>query len=213
LFAGQTISLVGKYTQEMSGTIAVSGQVGNRNVRYEVPMSLPSAESSNQSIAYLWARQRIHELGKILWTADPAKKAELVAKIKEISMQFRLMSDYTAFVAVDESRIIGDGKPLKVLQPVPTPAGVNTEQGVSAAKVSSWGILFTPTKDGRLKVTDVDTSGIAARSGIKTGSVLESVNHVMIRDLAQLETILLQAGADTIQLSFEKQGNIVMPRP
>jgi Ca-activated chloride channel homolog len=213
LFAGQTISLVGRYEDAVNGTILVKGRVGAKSVQYEVPIQLPAQEHSNVALGCLWARQRIHELSKSMWMASPDKKVELATKITDLATKYHLASDYTSFVAVDESRITSDGKPLKILQPVEIPAGVTRSDAMNAAKVDSWGMSLRINDEGKLVVAAVEDHGIAAQSGVKAGAILLTVNRVMIHDIAQLETLLLQTNEESIQVNFQEQGPLMLPRP
>ena len=210
LFAGQTLSLVGKYEAAVAGSIFLQGRVGDVPVRYEVPLALPDSQTENGSLACLWARQRIHELTNTLPAAEPEKKQELIEKITSLAVKYRLVSDYTSFVAVDESRIVGNGKPLKILQPLELPQGVYS---ASEASVPSWGLSLKRTSEGKVIVDSVQENGVAARSGVKPGAVLRAVNHASIRTLDQLEEVLLQSGKDSVELDFQQQGEVLLPLP
>lgn len=213
LFAGQTISVVGRYEEAVRGPIYIHGRVGSRPVRYKALLDLPAQEASHEALGCLWARQKIHELSIALWKADPEKKQELVSRITDLAVKYRLASDYTSFVAVDESRIAGDGKPLKILQPVEIPAGSFGTPILGSAQIPAWGMQLYINNEGKVVVADVDKKGLAAQSGVKQGAVLHAVNHVGIHDIAQLEAILLQSNADNVNMDFEKQGLIILPRP
>lgn len=210
LFAGQTLSLVGKYDAPVSGKIYVEGTLGGVSVQYEVPLELPAEEVSHEVLATLWARQRIHELTSRMLTAESDKKKELEEKITSVALSYHLESDYTSFVAVDESRVVGAGKPLHILQPLEKPLGTST---ASLATIPAWGLSLHRTADGKVVVQDVDRKGIAAQSGIREGAVLLAVNNASVYSLDQLEELLLQSGDQNVQLDFQKQGAVVMPAP
>lgn len=118
LFAGQTVSVVGKYEKEVSGRIYLEGTLNGAPVRYEIPLALPAKQTECPAMGVLWARQRIHELTARMLNADADKRAELVKKVTELALKYHLETDYTSFVAVDESRVAGDGNPRHVLQPL-----------------------------------------------------------------------------------------------
>lgn len=75
----------------------------------------------NRALATLWARRRLESL------ADDVKlhaDDEQVAEITRLGLKYRLLSDYTSFVAVD-TEVRADGKQItRVRQPLPLPLGV-----------------------------------------------------------------------------------------
>jgi Ca-activated chloride channel family protein len=127
LFAGQTIALVARYTAAASGTAYVEARVGSQHVRLPVAVELPGTAEDNAALAPLWARWRIEDLAEEMMTADAAAKEELEQQVTDLAVEFRLVSAYTSFVAVDESRTVGNGDPTLVAQPVEMPEGVSYE--------------------------------------------------------------------------------------
>ncbi|MCA8911810.1 MAG: VWA domain-containing protein, partial [Planctomycetes bacterium] len=142
LFAGQPIQLCGRYTGPAEGTIYINGRVGARQVTIPVQVKLPEKEERNKALGAIWARKRIDDLTNEM-LSKPGDKA-LEQQITDIALEFHLMSQYTAFVAVDESRIVGDGTPMKVMQPVELPEGVSRDgvEGSMVGKpmsIGGWG--------------------------------------------------------------------------
>ncbi|MHC4741328.1 MAG: hypothetical protein ACYS8Z_05425, partial [Planctomycetota bacterium] len=75
----------------------------------------------------VWARKRIEDLAN---RATYDNNTELPAHIKQTALEYSLMSDYTAFVAVDSSRrTIGDHG-VTVNVPVRVPDGVRYDTTV-----------------------------------------------------------------------------------
>ena len=92
LFAGQTVSLVARFTGAGSGTAYVTGRVGSRRVRYPVSVVLPEREEANAALAPLWARWRIEDLSKLLIGAGDGTRAELEQQITDLAVEFRLVT-------------------------------------------------------------------------------------------------------------------------
>ncbi len=219
LFAGQTIDVIGRYTHAATGTVYVTGRIGSRKVRYPVPVALPENEPEHAALAPTWARWRIAELSSAMLTApDSAARARLEQEITQLAIEHRLVSQYTAFVAVDESRIVGDGHPVRVLQPVELPEGVSWEGIFGEApvglpmRIGAWGLDVQETASGHVRVGAVDRSGAAARSGVPRGAVLERVNGTTVTDAASLERVLLQSGG-TVTLELQPGGKRTLPAP
>jgi Ca-activated chloride channel family protein len=223
LFAGQPIVLNGRYTAPAEGTITVLGRVGAREVALPVEVSLPREEERNAALAPVWARRRIADLSEQL-LSKPGDE-EIVKQITNLALEFRLVSAYTAFVAVDESRIVGDGKPLKVLVPVEIPESVSREGAVGkepvgvAVRVAAWGVVLMEYADSSVRVVKVDPTG-AAEGKVKVGERVVSVGRTQIRGLRHLEALLLQASGAQVEIGFRPGDDpkaaalpIQLPRP
>ena len=83
-------------------------------------------------LATLWARTRIDTLAY-----DPDARGE----ITKLGLDYRLMTAYTSFVAVEETVVTDGGKPRRVDVPVEMPEGVSYEgvfgkEGDSASVVA-----------------------------------------------------------------------------
>jgi Ca-activated chloride channel family protein len=218
LFAGQTIAVVARFTAAAQGTAYVEARIGDRHLRMPVAVVLPEAEPEHAALAPIWARWRIDELSDELVDAEAAKAAELEKQITDLAVEFRLVSQFTAFVAVDESRVVGNGNPLRVLQPVELPAGVSYE-GIfgeipagDAFEVPAWGLTMQATESGKVKVGAVTAGTPAERAGIQPGAEVLSVNRTAVHDIVQLEGLLLQASGSVL-LELQPGGNVDLPAP
>jgi Ca-activated chloride channel family protein len=218
LFAGQTISVLGRFEAPARGTAYVTGRVGARRVRYPVAVELPEARSENAALAPAWARHRIAEMSSELLGADSDRTVELTRQITELALQHRLVSQFTSFVAVDESRVVGDGKPMRILQPVEMPEGVSYE-GVFGeppsgrpVRISSWGVTLQETASGKVRVAEVAAEGPAARAGLRAGAALSRVNQILVSGLEDLERVLLQAGK-SVRVHVLPGDEVILPAP
>ncbi|MDE0028051.1 MAG: VIT and VWA domain-containing protein [Deltaproteobacteria bacterium] len=120
LFVGRAVVVTGKFTGE-PGKPVVRGRAGGKRVEYAVPRS--GGEDAHAFIPNIWARLRIADLAdRQTWTHDPHN--ELAGAIKKTALEYGLMSDYTAFVAVDASRRTEGKHGTTVHQAVPVPRGV-----------------------------------------------------------------------------------------
>jgi Ca-activated chloride channel family protein len=218
LFAGQTIAVVARYTGAAEGTAYVEARVGGRQVRAPVLVRLPESEPANEALAPIWARWRIADLSKEMVTAETNRQAELKRQITDLAVEFRLVSQFTAFVAVDESRVVGDGRPVRVMQPVEMPEGVSYE-GVfgeqpvgDAVEVPGWGVTLQMSRSGRVRVGAVLHGSAADAAGVRAGATITQVNRTMVHDLRHLEGLVLQGGA-TLRVTFEPGGEVELPAP
>ena len=176
LFAGQTINLIAKYDSPARGTIYVTGRVGSRRVRYPVRLALPEQEAAHAALAPTWARAKIADLSSAMLAARSHRSTRgSSAAITDLAMAYHLVSQYTAFVAVDESRIVGDGRPRRILQPVELPEGVSYA-GIfgepcvgQPVRIGAWGLDVQGTAAGSVRVGAVGAVGRGGAGGDHEG--------------------------------------------
>jgi Ca-activated chloride channel family protein len=124
LLASRPLILHGRYKAAGAGTVVVSGKANGKRVKVEIPVVLPQAESKNGVLETLWARARIESLSRALWDGEDK---EVVETITGLGLDYRIVTAYTSFVAVDRSRKVGDGDPTTIVQPIDAPEGVTPE--------------------------------------------------------------------------------------
>ena len=218
LFAGQTIDLVARYTRPARGTIYVEGRRGAERVRVPVEVELPAYAEAHAALGPIWARERIEDRMAEWQRATPSRRRGLEAEIVRLATEFRLVSRFTSFVAVDESRAVGDGSPLRVLQPVELPEDVSFEGAVgetpigSAVEIASWGLILQVTSARRVIVAAVREAGEAAARGVRAGAVVTAVDGTLVHDLRHLEGLLLQSSG-AVRLTLDPGGNVELPSP
>ncbi len=125
LWAGQPIRIHGRYTKGGEETIVVRGQLANQPYKQRLRVKLPQNAPAHEAIASVWARQQVRQLMRQMVRAGQTK--ELVEKVTQLGLTFRLMTQWTSFVAVEEKIVNVDGKPQTVVQPVEMPEGVSYE--------------------------------------------------------------------------------------
>jgi Ca-activated chloride channel family protein len=75
----------------------------------------------------VWARKRIEDLSnQSTYDGNP----DLPGEIKQVALEYGLMSAYTAFVAVGSSRKTSGDHGVSVVVPVPVPDGVRYDTTV-----------------------------------------------------------------------------------
>jgi len=92
-----------------------------------------------ESVSRLWAREYIKEL-EDQFRIHPAKQEQLKQRIVELSLDFSVLTRFTAFVAVDDAEVVNTtGQVRHVVQPVHTPdqwESLTTAQPAKGAKAS-----------------------------------------------------------------------------
>ena len=127
VFVGRPIVVTGKYLGH-ANDIRILGRQGTRD--HSVVIENSDDISSAPYLAKTWARMRIAELAdRKTWSHDPY--GEIPNEIKATALQHQLMSDYTAFVAVDSSERTEGEYGTTVHQAVPVPDGVRYDTTVN----------------------------------------------------------------------------------
>ena len=92
-----------------------------------LPVNFADAANAHNGITSVWARMKISELSDRA-TYDDA--AEIASQIKQVALEYGLMSAFTAFVAVDSSTRTAGDHGTTVATPVPVPEGVRYDTTV-----------------------------------------------------------------------------------
>ncbi|GAB4286870.1 MAG: VIT domain-containing protein [Oscillatoriaceae cyanobacterium] len=140
LFAEQPLVLFGRKTDKRSGKLQVSG-IGAGGSRYQQSFELSFETQGNPAVAQLWGRDRIKDLMNQMVSGDTKSG---VAAVTDTALAYKLLSQYTAFVAVsDDVRVNPDEESISVQVPVEMPEGVSY-QGVFGAVAAAPVINVTP---------------------------------------------------------------------
>jgi Ca-activated chloride channel family protein len=127
LFVGRPVTLTGRFKGSGSTTIHVKGNVGDMTQDIAIAADLGNSAATHSGIACVWARKKIETLGtQVTYDTNP----DLPGEIKQVALEYGLMSAYTAFIAVDSSRKTTGDHGVTVNVPIPVPDGVRYETTV-----------------------------------------------------------------------------------
>ena len=125
LWAGRPVILFGRYADGGKTRLKLSGVAEGKPLSYSLDVTLPRAQPAHGVLSKMWARKKIEDISAQMFYADTP---EVIEEITQVAHAYRLMSQYTSFVAVDESEVQLVSQqakpPRQVLVPVPLPAGV-----------------------------------------------------------------------------------------
>ncbi|GMU20262.1 MAG: hypothetical protein AMXMBFR13_03600 [Phycisphaerae bacterium] len=127
LFVGRPVVLTGRFEGRGQATIRLTGRAAGEPHPITLTANLDDSAAAHPGIPAVWARMQIADLAdRSLWEAG----FDAPAQIRRVALEYGLMSDYTAFVAVDSlTRTVGDhGTTVGV--PVPVPDGMRYETTV-----------------------------------------------------------------------------------
>jgi Ca-activated chloride channel family protein len=127
LIVGRPVIITGRFEGELGDRLVVTGKAAGKKLNIVIPTGNDNAVSKHPGIASVWARTRIADLYDQA-TYDNDKS--LVREIRETALAYQLMSEYTAFVAVDSARKTDGDHGVTVPQAVPVPDGVKYDTTV-----------------------------------------------------------------------------------
>lgn len=162
LFSGKPLIITGRYSGDGRGTVTLNGKVAGSPYSRKIEVSLPQNEPKHDVLASLWARTKIEDLmdqdltGIQNGTPDP----EIKKAITDLGLAFRLMTQYTSFVAVEEKIVTEGGVPKTIAVPVEMPDGVSYEG------------VFGETESSK----DKSRSGSGYAGGPSSGKVMRSIS-------------------------------------
>ena len=129
LFSAKPVILKGRYDRPGRATIRLQGQAGGRTVTREIAVNLPALETRHDVLATLWARARVDDLMAQDWagaqTGNP--RPDVREAVTGLGLQFKIMTQFTSFVAVEEMSVTTGGVPRRIEVPVEMPEGVSYE--------------------------------------------------------------------------------------
>jgi Ca-activated chloride channel family protein len=104
LFAGRPLVLHGRFATGGTGTVRVRGTIGTRRYEQAIEVVLP-ADATDEALAVhgtLWARAAVRDRMNRLYLRDDD---ELIEEVADIGLRHRMVTQWTSFVAVDETPV------------------------------------------------------------------------------------------------------------
>ncbi len=129
LFSAKPLIITGRYDSPGKGILRLRGKQAGRNFVREISVVLPADQPGHPVLATLWARRKVDALMAQNWTGMQSGNPgpEIKEAITKLGVNFSLMTQFTSFVAVEESIRTEGGVPMRVEVPVEMPAGVSYE--------------------------------------------------------------------------------------
>lgn len=129
LFSAKPVVVHGRYQTPGRGFVTVRGKMGGEPFTRRIAVTLP-AVASRDGLGSLWARAKVTEL-----TAEgDGLHREAITKL---GLDYRLLTPFTSFVAV-EHRTISEGGRLRTVEvPVEVPEGVDGEMAGAYKRAGS----------------------------------------------------------------------------
>lgn len=127
LYAGRPVVVTGRYTGSMAD-VALSGSVAGEARR--VPLDAHVDNSAHPGIPTVWARRKVASVVDAALVSGATDTASFRRQVQELALEHGLLSDFTAFVAVDSSRPTEGDHGVTVPVPLPVPDGLRYDTTV-----------------------------------------------------------------------------------
>jgi Ca-activated chloride channel family protein len=125
LFVGRPLIITGRFAGAASA-VKISGKVGGEVKDFDLPVNEKPTE--HRGIASVWARGKIADISdRATWDSNENWEGN----IKQVALEYGLMSQFTSFVAVDSSVTTAGSHGTTIAVPVPVPDGVRYETTVT----------------------------------------------------------------------------------
>jgi Ca-activated chloride channel family protein len=134
LFGAKPVILTGRYTAAGRGVIRLKGKMAGREFVREIAVEFPESDGQHDVLSTLWARSRIDDLmGQDYSGAQQGTmKPELKETITNLGLEYRMMTQFTSFVAVEEMIVTDGAQPRRIDVPVEVPEGMNRVSDIGA---------------------------------------------------------------------------------
>jgi Ca-activated chloride channel homolog len=205
LFSAKPVIIHGRFTGSGSGTIKLKGKSFGNDVLREIAVNFPEREPNHDVLSTLWARKRIDDLSSQDYTNN---KPEIRDAITNLGLEYRLMTQFTSFVAVEERIVTDGGQPRKIEVPVELPEGVSYE-GVFGDEQRPVGSQATPRNLSAFSLaaspSGYITQGLVGRRSKKAAEVINSPPKVINLKLEKTadgkQVVMDGANVDSIAVS------------
>ena len=127
LFVGRPLILTGRFSGSPGEPIRVIGRAAGEQLELAVVAARPKGGEGTAALPNVWARMKIAELAE---QATYSPNPRLPGQIKQVALDYGLMSSFTAFIAVDASVRTAGQEATTVPVAVPVPEGVKYETTV-----------------------------------------------------------------------------------
>ena len=167
LFSAKPVVLTGRFTGSGRGVVRLKGKMSGRDFVREIPVEFPESQTQHDVLATLWARTRVDDLMGQDYSGmqQGNMKPELKETITQLGLEYRLMTQFTSFVAVEEMVVTDGGQPRRIDVPVEVPEGVNRVGVFGAEQVQNL-----PINGRAYAMLSSATANVVTKSGSNSGS-------------------------------------------
>jgi Ca-activated chloride channel family protein len=172
LFSAKPVVVTGRFTAPGRAMIRLKGKMAGEDFVREVPVELPETMASHDVLASLWARARVDNLmgQDFEGLQGENMRADLKDTITQLGIEYRLMTQFTSFVAVEEMIVTDGGQPRRIDVPVEVPEGVNPETAYPKESMATFGFIsggLSAAKPARVALNGSGGGGSSIRRRVR----------------------------------------------
>jgi Ca-activated chloride channel family protein len=201
LFFGEELVVFGRYREQGTGRVVVTGRRNGRRERLVIPASFPRNEPQNDFIPRLWAARRIGELTRQIRLEGPSRA--LISQVRDLGLRYGILTEYTSYLVQEPLDLAGPDSPRRIeedrLDRAASPASQTGagafERAEVSAKLSEAKTLAAADRvaTDRLRslsggsTSSPSTRRVAGRLFIQRGQVWTDIRHtdrISITDIA-----------------------------
>jgi len=123
LYLGRPVTVYGRFKGAAPSRVRITGHAGDRPFESAILVDQEGGGARMAALPTLWARTKITGLYDALFASGDSR--EISGEIRALSLRYGLLSEYTAFVAVDSLTRTAGEFGTTVAQPVSVPDGVH----------------------------------------------------------------------------------------
>lgn len=121
LYADRPVVVVGKYRGRAKGKLTLLAHASDQSLSRAIELAEARPSAENAPLRALWARRRLQRIADDRDLASGGADAETIARL---GLEYGLLTEHTAFVAVDSEGGRAQGERDSVAQPGPHPHGM-----------------------------------------------------------------------------------------
>jgi Ca-activated chloride channel family protein len=139
LFGVKPVIIMGRYTRGATGVVRLRGKTAGIDFYREVHVDLPEAEPRHDALASLWARIRIDDLMALDYKRLEAgvMRKDIEEAITQLGLDYRVMTQFTSFIAVSDVATSPGVAPLRVEVPIAMPGGAADQTVMISSSLST----------------------------------------------------------------------------
>jgi Ca-activated chloride channel family protein len=219
LFSAKPLIVHGRYTKSGNGTIRLRGKFAGKDVVRELSVSFPENALENDVLSTLWARTRIDELMSNDYNSvaqNGRTKPEIEQAITQLGIEYRLMTQFTSFIAVEEKVVNKSGKQVRVDVPVELPESVSklavqsddeppppVKSSLGAKNLAS--IINAPSARGTIRPSGTPVPPRIISGGIVNGKAV----NLPAPAYPPAAKSVNASGTVSIQVTIDETGNVI----
>ncbi len=102
IFKGSSLTILGSYSGSGDARVILEGKIKDHVQRFEYKVNLPSEDTGNDFIPYLWAARHVgYLLDQIRLNGE---NRELVQEATEIARKYGIVTPYTSYLILEDER-------------------------------------------------------------------------------------------------------------